>query len=231
MRKILALIIMIFLLTGCSVNYNLTINEDLTINEEVNMTGTSEFFSVYNKTSKLNVIKMMLDTDDKTLLENNNYSISIVEDDTPYVKASKTFDDIVDYTNNNVFFKQYFDKIDYSINGDVVKITTSGFNPNDPEDPGRYYVRDLNITITSKYKVLEHNASSVNKKTNTYHWTIKDTTEDFELLFSFDNKTKFNPYINMYIGIVISIIVIIVTWVVVWYLDKNDKKKKKKNKR
>jgi len=113
MRKILALIIMIFLLTGCSVNYNLTINEDLTINEEVNMTGTSEFFSVYNKTSKLNVIKMMLDTDDKTLLENNNYSISIVEDDTPYVKASKTFDDIIDYTNNNVFFKQYFDKIDY----------------------------------------------------------------------------------------------------------------------
>ena len=59
MKKWLLLIISIFLITGCKVEYNITINDNLSVSESVNMTGTDDFFDVYYKTLRINVIKMI----------------------------------------------------------------------------------------------------------------------------------------------------------------------------
>lgn len=228
MKKILALIIVIIFLTGCSVKYDLTINEDLTITEEVNMTGTDTFFSIYNKTSKLNVVKMMLSENMQSLLEESGYQYSIVEERKPYVLVGKTFDNVDDYCENNLFFEQFFEKINCEEDDNIIKITTEGFVPNDPENPERYDINDLTIAITSKYKVIDNNANHVDKNTNTYYWEITNDTLEFDLLLSFDKTVKFNPYINTYIMIFVSILIIALTWIVVWRLDKKEKEKKKK---
>lgn len=227
MKKILLLIILILLTGGCKVEYNLFVSDDMKIVESVNMTGTEGLFDIYYKSSKLNVIKMLLD-EDKATLDENNYHYEIVEDNTPYVQADKEYSDMETFTKNSIFYKQYFENLECEEKDGVVTLKTNGFKPNDPEDPDRYDIKDLTISITSKYKVVDSNANKVNKKTNTYYWNIDNETTDFSLMLSYDSNVKFNPYINTYIMIFVSILIIIITWVSVWYFDQKEKKNKKK---
>jgi len=226
-KKILLLIILILLTGGCKVEYNLMVSEDLKIIETVNMTGTKSLFDIYYKSSKLNVVKMLLD-DDKDTLDENNYNYKIVEETTPYVLADKEYSDMKSFANNSIFYKQYFEKLECEEKDGIITLKTSGFKPNDPDDPSRYDVRKLAISITSKYKVIDSNASRVDKKTNTYYWNIDNNTTDFELMLSYDSDVKFNPYINTYIMIIVSILIIIITWGLIWYFDQKEKKNKKK---
>lgn len=231
MKKILLLSILILLFTGCKVEYKLTIEDDLKVVESVNMTGTESLFDIYYKSSKLNVINMLYDDYAKNTLSENNYDSKIIEDKTPYVLATKEYDNLKSFTNNTIFYEQYFDDIEYLEKDGVITIKTKGFKPNEPDDPGRYDIKTLSIAVQSKYKILDHNASSVNKKTNTYFWEITSSTEDFEMNLKVDSKVKFNPHTDTYIGIIVSVLVIIITWVIVGYLEKHDKKKKSKNKK
>ena len=194
------------------------------------MTGTDNLFENYYKSSKLNVVKMFLDVD-KITLDEYGYNYKIIEESTPYVLADKKYNNMASFTENTVFYKQYFDSLEYSEKDGIITIEGKDFLPNDPDDPGRYYISDMTIAIESKYKVIDNNANSVDKDTNTYYWNIDNDTTDFKLLLSFDSNTKFNPYINEIIMIIVSILIVIITWLSVWYFYRNEKKKKKnKNK-
>lgn len=228
MKKILLLSILVLLFTGCKVEYKLTIEDDLQVTESVNMTGTDALFDIYYKSSRLNVINMLFDDYAKDMLQKNNYQYEIIEEKTPYVLATKKYDNIKSFTNDTIFYKQYFNSLEYSEKDGVVTIETKDFMPNDPDNPGRYNISDLRISIESKYKVLEHNATSMDESTNTYYWDIKADTNDFKLLLKVDSNTKFDPYTNMYIAIIISVLIIIITWITVWQLEKREKKNKKK---
>lgn len=228
MKKVFLLIILILLTGGCKVEYNLIVSEDLKIIETVNMTGTDDLFDIYYKSSKLNVVKMLLD-EDKGVLDDNNYNYKIIEDTVPYVLADKEYPDMETFTKNSIFYKQYFESLEYEENDGIITLKTNGFKPNDPEDPSRYDIKDLTISITSKYRIVDSNADRINKKTNTYYWEL-DNDEDFSILLSYDSDIKFNPYINTYIMVIISVLIIIITWIIVWYTERNDKKNKKNKK-
>lgn len=227
MKRVLLLIVLILLTGGCKVEYNLTIDDDLSVLENVNMTGTEALFDIYYKSSKLNVINMLLDVD-KDTLENNGYNYKIVEDTTPYVLADKEYNDVNSFVDNTIFYKQYFDNLEYKNKNGVITISTNNFKPNDSDDPNRFDISNLTIAITSKFKVVKHNADDVSQNTNTYYWHINRSTENFELLLSFDSNIKFNPNINTYIIIIVSVLIIIITWLIIWCYDRKDKKKKRK---
>lgn len=231
MKKIFLITVLIFLLTGCQVDYNLTIDKNLEVLEEVNMTGTNEFFSTYSKTSKINVIKMLFDDYSKNLLVNNNYNYEFVEpqkkEENPYLLASKKYNNLKDYSDNTIFYQQFFEDIKYSENGNLIRIETVGFNPNDPENPDRYNIHKLTIKIKSNYIVTDHNASKVNEDTNTYYYEINEDTEDFSLKFEFDKTKEFNPYLKTYLRIGICVLIIILTWTIIYYYNKRTNKKKK----
>ena len=72
-----------------------------------------------------------------------------------------------EYLQNGKLFNDYFDEINYHKDGDIVKITTNGFNPVDDDVPERFYIDNLEIAITSSYKVINHNATRISKDTNT----------------------------------------------------------------
>ena len=74
MKKWLLLIICVFLITGCKVEYNVTINDDAKVLESVNMTGEDAFFDTYYKTLRINVIKSLLAANgNEDLLKDNHY--------------------------------------------------------------------------------------------------------------------------------------------------------------
>ena len=76
MKKIILLIGIVFILTGCSVEYNLTIDKNLKAIEELEMTGTKDFFDIYYKNSKLSVVSMLLE-DNKCMMPSRGLKIWI----------------------------------------------------------------------------------------------------------------------------------------------------------
>ena len=220
MKKIFILILFLFLITGCSVKYDLVINEDLTINEKARLTGTNDFFANYYKTTKINVLKSYLDVYENTLKE-NNYSYEIVKDDIPYVTVEKNYSSISEYTNKSVFLSDYFEEVKYTENGNIKKIETSGYDMGSEDDNrDRFYLRELSISIKCPYKVVNHNAKKVDDKTNTYFYELDN--ED-KIILEFDSSSKFNPNAKIIMILLIMLAIIVASWLTVFILNKKNK--------
>ena len=218
MKKIIIIMISLLFLTACSVKYDLTINEDLSIIEEASLTGTQDFFANYYKTTKKNVVKSFLEQY-QDILKEKGYQYEFVDDDIPFVNVKKTYDNISNYTKGSLLFNDYFDEVKYTEDGNLKRIETIGFNDNNPEDPNRFDIKKLSISITCPYKVKNHNAKRVDDKTNTYYYEL-DNSSDYKILLEFDVSKKFNKYENMLITVAICFLIIIFTWVIVYILNK-----------
>lgn len=208
MKKIILLIGIVFILTGCSVEYNLTIDKNLKAIEELEMTGTKDFFDIYYKDSKLSVVSMLLE-DNKSILDKNDYKYEIVDDATPYVKASKTYDNLEEYCNNTIFYKQYFDKVECSVNDGVLTFKTIGFHQVE-DDPERFDIKNLVINLKTDYNV-ESNADVAKK--NVYSWYIDNTKEDYSMNFTIDSRSLANDKTqNNVLYLILSILFIVIMW-------------------
>ena len=213
------LVTILFVLTGCTAKYSITINEDLTVNEEANLAGTSEFYATYYKSTKKNVLKMLIDSY-KSVLDENNYKYELVEEEEPYIKVQKKYDNVKDYVEKTILFNDYFDTVKYSENGNIKKIETEGYYANNKEDPNRFDIEKLEISITCPYKVVNNNAKIVNKKTNTYYF---DLFKDNKIIFEYDSSQKFNPNEGEFIKILIILSIVVVGWLTVIIMNKKNK--------
>ena len=221
MKKIMILVFLLILLTGCSVEYDLKINEDLSIVEEAKLTGTDEFFRNYYRTTKKNVLLSFLD-EYESYLKEKNYEYELKDDDTPYVLVKNNYSDINTYINNSILFNDYFDEINYTVNGNISKIETVGYNENNPDNPERFDVTSLDIKITCPYKVTDHNAYKVDKKTNTYYYHL-DEKSNYKILLEFNNEKKYNRNEDIFEIIFILLLIIIGSWIFVIYYSKKQK--------
>lgn len=219
MKKIFLLLTILLILTGCSVKYNLTINEDLTITEEAKLTGTEDFFASYYKSTKKNVLNSQLNSY-KSLLDENKYQYEIKDDNIPYVLVYKKYNNFKEYIDTTLLFNEYFDEVKYTENGDIKRLETVGFNENNPENPDRFDVKKLEIIIKCPFKVKEHNASKVDKKTNTYYY---DLFRDNKIVLEYNIAKKFNPNDEILYKILMFVGIIIFSWLTVLVLNKKKK--------
>lgn len=223
MKRILALLGCL-ILTGCSVEYNIKIDDDLKVVESTVVEGDEELYESSYRTSRNKVLEEFLDIYGGTL-EQNNYQYELVKGENPYIKINRKYNNIGDYIDGSKLFNGYFDKIDYKVDNKIIKIETIGFNYSITDDPERFYIDDLDIAIQLPYVVINHNASTVDKKNNIYHYIMNDKMEDFKILLEFDSSRKFNPNGNIFIKILISIGIIVLTWIIVYYLNKQKRYK------
>jgi hypothetical protein len=219
MKKISLLIIFVLVITGCSVKYNIVINEDLSVSEEAKLTGTTEFFNNYYKTTKANVLKDNLNVY-KDLLEENNYKYELIEGETPYIIVTNTYNKVSDYIDKSILFNDYFDEIKYTENGDIKRIETIGYNANNPDDPNRFNVKELEISIKCPFKVKEHNANRVDEKNNIYYYELSEE-KDLKIIFEYDSSKKFNPNGRMIETIIMCVAVVVVAWIAIIINRKN----------
>lgn len=222
MKKNIFLLLILFLLTGCTCNYNVSVNKDLTIDEEVTIYGTSKLYSAYYKTNKVDVLKENLDHYTEEL-EENNYEYSLYEEDNPYVVIKKKYQNMEEYLNNSKFFNDYFDEISYNKDGSIVKVETVGYNPNEEDNPDRFYVEDALINVKLGYEVLDTNMELIDDKTNSFSYHFREDNEDFKILISYDLSKKFNPHKKNMIYIVVAILIIIITWVTLFFVNRKKK--------
>ena len=221
MKKIVILIIAVFLITGCSVKYNIVINEDQTIVEEAKLTGTDDFFANYYKTTRLNVLKSFLDIY-QDILNEKGYQYKVVEEDTPYVLVNKKYSNGNEFVNDSILFNDYFDEVKYTEDGNIKKIETTGYNGNDPDNPDRFDVKELEISIACPYKVKNHNAKYFNEKTNTYFYELND--ENDKILLEYDTGVKFNPNEKLIRILIICGIALVVIWITIVIINKKNNK-------
>ena len=208
----------LFLVTACSVKYNLTINDNLSILEEAKLTGTDAFFANYYKTTKKNVLSSLLEQY-KGILTENGYSYNLIDEEKPYINVSKDHNSIDSFTKNSILFNDYFDEVKYTENGNIKRIETIGFNENNPDNPERFDVKELEISITCPYKVVNHNATRYDIKTNTYYYELSEQS-NYKILLEFDASKKFNPNERIILIVIICILVIVATWVTIYILNK-----------
>ena len=145
MKKVILLLISLFLVTGCSVQYDVLIDDDLKVHETSKIMGSDDLYELYYKTSKVHVLEDLLENyqDD---LKNNNYSFKLYKESNPYIILEREYNDIQNYLNNSKLFNDYFDKMSYNVSGNIIKIETEGFNPNEEDNPDRFNVSDINIS-------------------------------------------------------------------------------------
>ena len=199
--KIILLVLLVLILTGCKGEYNLEINKDLSLKEEIN-------FSIDNTG----------DTYDKTieLFENNNIDDSLyrVTQNDEYVNVhyEEEFTSFEDYILNSKFYSMFFGNEDFK--KDNKSIYYKGLanlklddNSNSSNLNNSYYISNMNINLTIPFVIKDHNADSVNG--NTLTWILDEENTFKNIKFSFDYLKKNNLYIIIIVlclGVIIGTI-------------------------
>ena len=183
MKKILFLIIFCFLLTGCTVNYNLEIDNE---SFKESITGNilnSELESDDNRTD-INIYSYLINSEQNVFKNNDsilyNKNLNNVENGIDY---SYSYEFNKNNFNNSRILNECFDKYEAYEEDGIYYISIFGnFNCS--------YADKTNINIKTNHNVLANNADSI--KNNTYSWAIeKDNIKDLNLFITIDlNDTK-----------------------------------------
>lgn len=211
--KILLLLLVILLFTGCTGKYDVSINDDLSVDENLYL----ELPNVdYEKT--LSIFK-------KNNIDKENYSV-FVSSDSVIIKYKDSFKSIDDYILSSKVYHQLVDEIQYTKNDNYIdlyideklklkskeEIDLIG-NSND--------IDSLDINLELPFKVLNNNSDSFNK--NTYTWNIKNGDVDKKIFIQFNpNRSS-----NLSLQLVVFVVVIICSIILGVYIAKNYKEKHK----
>ena len=196
MKKIrtVLLLISVLLLSGCSGIYNLRINDDLSVEEKINLKipFSNENF---DKTNKL--------FDDNNV-DKQNYDI-VASDDNIKINYNKKYDSVEDYILNSKLYKQLFENIDYSNNGEELKLSAEApLKLDDSNISNAFDVSLLQINIETPLKIISTNSSSISNDTNT--WSLNKDTTYKKIYIKLGINNKNSNYIST---IVLTLIIII----------------------
>lgn len=231
-NKIIICLITIMLLTGCTANYNVTINKDLTVEENFEVIGDDRFklTSGYTEDSMYSALKETYselitegDLDDiKTKIVNNNLTIT----------SNIKYNNLNDFANSKYIKKIYKDGLKVSTDRSVVSITSINeldnfwlFVNGMEEDP---LINKLKVSIKIPYEVISNNATSVDKKTNTFTWEYDFQDYDKSIEITFDKNKEFIYGVDTK-KVTKYIVYIILLGLVIFAIYKVYKNKNKKN--
>ena len=196
MRKIkfILLILLVFIITGCSGNYNLTFNKDLSVEEELNILIDNKD-DAYEKTYSL-FENAEIDTD--------KYEILIV-DDKVKIKYKEKYSTFGDYYLNSKLYKTLFDDIEYTLDNKGITISAKNSlkldDQNNQNIINSYDIENLNINISTPFYINKSNADSI--KDNTYTWSLNsnDTYKNINLDFSYRQDRLYGIIMLTIIGV------------------------------
>lgn len=199
--KVVILLLIVLLVSGCSGVYNLEINKDLTVKEELNLV-------LDNESSNYDKINDLLN---RNKTDNSEYKL-VNEGDNLNLSYTRTYDSIEDYLLESPIYKQLFDNITY--NTDRKEISLEASNILNLKSNSLNYsnnVRLIQINVTTPFKILEENSDLSSE--NTYSWTINNNTQEKDIFISFStNSNKLNTGTKIIIATmaVAAIIILII---------------------
>lgn len=195
--KIFILGLLLFVLCGCSVNYDLIIDNNNYYYETttISSTGNEEYskeylYNLYLEEYPIYESEEYLYYDPTERVEGNTYyDKSIIDNNYGYsaiYKAKYDNDSYKDSRALNTAFGEY--KIGYDPDNEYYYLELNNLNIFDSEN----YINkiNINITVSNNYIVVENNASNVNG--NIYSWSFDKV--DSELILKYQKKSVYDYY-------------------------------------
>lgn len=221
--KYILLIIMIFILTGCSVDYSLNINSDEKVEETVIIiTNNNDLTNAYGGTIK-NAADMYINSYKVFFKEHNIKSRYNINDNETIFYLTKTYENLEEYANS-VFFTNLYQSAIVNRKNSSVRFSNAGdyygnilFGDTDTFVDNAQYIDDLNITMKFQNKIITANADESDEENNIYKWHI-NKKEFKNIVFEVSNEKRYDIIIKEFletkiiyieIGLTISAAVII----------------------
>lgn len=217
MKKKIIILLLPLLLTGCTINYNLTINKN-SISERVTGSVEKEEYEIKDTDTSLNTFYVLINEEvNPVITENDLYKKNITNTDTGID---------YEYTYN---YKNNYDKsriINSCFENHLVSETDEYYKIELTGDFYCLYSDKIDINVTSNYEVIENNANEVNG--NKYKWTIS-SSDNVNILLTVSKKVEYTEPVKaktfstfQLIGLIIFIILTIITYFL--YKKKNNRK-------
>ena len=196
--RIIVLLFIVFILTGCSGTYNININDNLTVKENLDIVIPT------GEETRERVLKLFEDNK----IDHDSYKI-VSSADVTTIKYTEEYVSIEDYIINSKIYKMLFDEIDFEKDKTKYSINTkdvfdlSGNNSD-------YDISLLQVNIQTPFKVVNTNADT--NSDNTMSWVLDKNTTSKSIRFAIDVDSR--KYAIQYIVpiIVIGVIIIIFIW-------------------
>lgn len=194
LKKVL-LLLLIFLLTGCSATYNVTLkaNSSVQENAEIKINDTEDNYS--------RILKLI----ENYNISTKNYKISR-DSENIVITYNKKYNNIENYVLNSFLYKQVFN--DIQVNKTVSNTTLetdANFNNNNISinKDNIINVESMKINLISDLPILKENADL--KDGNKYTWIYNGNQRTKKISVTYSNT----PSIMTYKSITISILIII----------------------
>ena len=198
--KLVFLLIIVLLVSGCSGTYNIKINKDLTINEELDVILEKQ----YNNYSSVESIL------ENKGIDKNDYKIVGQGEDLKVTYKHK-YQSVEEYILESKLYKQLFDNISYNTDKENYTLEARNiFDLNNIELDNSYSIKLLQVNVTTPLNVIDENSDSSSE--NTYSWTIDNKTKEKYIYMYFSvNDRKINTGTILVISsIIISLIIFII---------------------
>ncbi len=224
--KVLFTLLVIFFMTGCSVEYNLEINEDSSVNEEVIASENTKRLEKRTKLKGDQATNYLF-----SMFTRPNEDISFftnIKKLNTYATASTVHDNINEYSSR--FSSDVFEKVEIINSDNLITILAKQKESLSKGSSTSLLYDDIEINITIPFIVEDHNADKVSK--NKYTWNIKSDDELRTIKISYRDKefsNKKNIKINnknysfRYEYILIAVIILIIISIIVFVFRNNKK--------
>ena len=224
--KTFALFCLIFILCGCSVEYNLTINDDGSVSEKVvaseNTNRMQSNTGLKGKQAVNYLYNMFKRNDDNIRLTSRS------NNSTTYATVTNSLKNLDEYENN--FSSDVFENVSVEKKDGIVTITFNQTNKLGGNSSRQLIYDDITANITVPYIVVDNNADSVSGDTYTWHIkkdedlkTLKLSYEDGSKIDSLNIKINNKTYNINYGLIAVSGIIIVLLIIVLIVYIKNKK--------
>lgn len=214
MKRNIILLLIITLLTGCTVNYNLEIGDNKII-ETINGTITQKEIENRDNSTGVNIYRSLL-YDEQKVFENKSdlYTKEVIdEEDTIHYNFTYTY--LKDYQNSRI--------IQNCFSNPIIIETDEAY---DIQLAGKFSClkgEKVTVNLKTDYAIIENNANEV--KDNTYTWIIDKEDVDISVTISKKIKQKQKeekPFFTTFkiVGFIVLIVLSSITYFL--YKKKND---------
>ena len=204
--KLFFLICSIILLSGCTLNYKISIDKNNVVSEDISIVETNDKLKTYSLDVE-NYVNNSLATfkeDEKYF----SYSLSTKSDnDNYYGLANRKYIDLENFKNNSIIVSEMFNEVTVNDSNGII---TFEMNPKDnfeyfKEDTLNSAVIDeVNIKIYVPYKLIGSNSDKV--EDNVYIWNIKKNENLKKIYIKYDTNKKLRTPITKNVLIISGIV-------------------------
>jgi len=205
--KLFFLICSIFLLSGCTLNYEISIDKNNVVNENVSIIETSAKLSTYT----LDAEQYVQDSLDIFKEDEKYYSYSLStknDNDNYYGMANRKYLDLENFKNNSIIVNEMFSEVIVNNNNGIITFEMN------PKDNFEYFNKDtqnsalideVNIKIYVPYELIGSNNDTV--ENNVYIWNIKEDENLQKIYIKFDTNKKLRTPIPRNVLIISGMII------------------------